>query len=103
MHELCGWRSAALKAARAQIEEMQAEHGTSADIALLWYTAMDDWASLPGREPVTWRPQCSVLAAIYGEYSQARLVAFDGPAYSAWLGKRRDTEAQRAAWAAELA
>jgi hypothetical protein len=69
--------------------------------APLWYQSLDYWVTLPGREPVQWRPQCSVVAELAARHG-ARLVTFDGPAYAAWLGRRKDSEAMRGAWAAEL-
>ena len=71
-------------------------------LALCWYASLDDWASLPGREPILWRPHCSVLAEIVGEHDTARLVPFDGPAYRTWLASRTDSEKMRGAWAGEL-
>lgn len=102
VRELCGWRRHALTAARDQIEAMMRAHGAG-ELALVWYGSLDDWASLPGREPVTWRPQCSVLATLSGEYSHARLVLFDAPAYARWLAGRDDSETMRGQWAAETA
>jgi hypothetical protein len=98
---LCTWRAQALATAEKQIAELQARHGPAAQVALLWYQSLDDWATLPGREPVQWRPQCSVVAELAARHN-ARLVTFDGPAYAAWLGRRKDSEAMRGAWAAEL-
>ncbi|MBI4997869.1 MAG: DUF1870 family protein [Rhodocyclales bacterium] len=99
VQRLCAWRAQAIATAEASIRELQAHHGTQAESVLVWYQTLDDWATLPGREPLLWRPQCSVIAELAARFS-ARLVAFAGPAYSAWLGKRKDSEALRGAWAA---
>lgn len=96
---LAEWRQAAIDAAVKQIST--APDGS--EIALIWYESLDDWATLPGREPVLWRPQQSVCAALLAEFpGRLRLVAFNGPAYAAWLGKREDSETRRANWAAAV-
>ena len=99
--DLVRWRAAALAAAEAQIAEMRATlpRGAAPDIRLCWYDSLDDWATLPGREPIQHRPQQSVLAALAARHG-ATLVRFDAPAYAAWLGRRADTETMRGAWAA---
>ena len=72
-----------------------------AAVALVWYDTLDDWATLPGREPAMWRPQQSVCAALLAELpGRIRLVQFDTPAYSSWLIGRTDSEAMRSQWAA---
>lgn len=96
---LCQWRALALATAEKQIAALKASHGAAASVALLWYQSLDDWASLPGREPAQWRPQCSVVAELAARHG-ARMVAFDGPAYAQWLGQRKDGEGMRASWAA---
>lgn len=99
--ELVRWREAALAAAGAQIEVMrqQLPAGASVDLALCWYDSLDDWATLPGREPIQFRPQQSVLAELAARHG-ARMVKFDAPDYARWLNGRNDTEAMRGAWAA---
>lgn len=99
IRSLCEWRAQALAAAEKQIAALQARHGPAASVALLWYQSLDDWATLPGREPAQWRPQCSVVAELAARHG-ARLVAFDGPAYAQWLGQRKDSETMRASWGA---
>lgn len=99
IRSLCAWRAQALVTAEKQIAALQARHGPAASVALLWYQSFDDWATLPGREPAQWRPQCSVVAELAARHG-VRLVAFDGPAYAQWLGQRKDSEAMRASWAA---
>lgn len=94
---LIEWRQAAIDAAVKQISAAPKE----ASIALIWYDSLDDWATLPGREPALWRPQQSVCAAVYSEFpGRLRLVRFDAPAYSAWLAGRPDSESMRGQWAA---
>lgn len=94
---LVRWRDQALAATRKQIAAMP----PGAKLALVWYNTLDDWATVEGREPEYWRPQCSVLAEVAAEFNAA-LIRFDAPAYRAWLGNRKDTEAMRGAWAASL-
>ena len=99
--DLCQWRAQALATAEKKIAEIQGRHGPAASVALLWYQSLDDWATLPGREPAQWRPQCSVVAELVARHD-AQLVAFDGPAYRQWLGHRKDSEQLRGAWAASI-
>lgn len=97
--KLAEWRQSAIDATVKQIST--APDGTT--IALIWYESLDDWATIPGREPVLWRPQQSVCAALLAEFpGRLRLVALDGPAYAAWLGKQKDSETMRANWAATV-
>lgn len=100
IERLCAWRAQAIATADAQIAQLQASYGQSAGTVLVWYQTLDDWATLPGRELLLWRPQCSVVADLAARRG-AQLVTFDGPAYAKWLGKRQDSEAMRGAWAAE--
>lgn len=101
MGELMHWRDRALATAESQIRELRARlpRNAAADIRLCWYDSIDDWATLPGREPIQFRPQQSVLAELAARHGAA-LVRFDAPAYAAWLGKREDNEGARGAWAA---
>ena len=101
VRHLCAWRTQAIAAAEITVTDLQARHGPAADVALVWYQTIDDWATLPDREALLWRPHCSVIADLADRH-QARLVAFDGPAYAVWLGKRKDGEAVRGAWAATI-
>lgn len=101
IRRLCAWRAQAIASADAAVTSMQAHHGAPAEVVLVWYQSLDAWASLAGREPLQWRPQCSVVADVAARHS-ARLVTFDGPAYAAWLGRRKDSEAMRSEWAASL-
>ncbi len=96
---LIEWRQAAIDATVKQISAAPKE----ASIALIWYDSLDDWATLPGREPALWRPQQSVCAAVLAEFpGRLRLVRFDAPAYSAWLTGRQDSETMRGQWAATV-
>lgn len=96
---LAVWRDSAIYAARHQVQDAPAE----AVVALIWYATLDDWASLPGREPALWRPQQSAVAALSAELSGlVVLVPFDGLAYAAWLAGRPDNETARSQWAAEM-
>lgn len=98
--EMVRWREAALAAAESQIAALRRmPAGAAAAIALCWYDSLDDWATLPGREPIQFRPQQSVLAELAARHG-ARMVKFDAPDYARWLGRRMDTEAMRGAWAA---
>ncbi len=97
---LAEWRQAAISAAVKQISSMPDE----THIALVWYESLDDWATLPGREPVLWRPQQAVCAALLAEFpGRVSLVRFDGVSYSEWLNRREDSEMMRSAWAASAA
>lgn len=97
MLKLCAWRERALDALRGAISDGKEAHGEM-DIVLVWYYTLDDWASLAGREPALWRPQCSVIAEAVA--LGAHLVKFDSAHYAQWLGKRKDSEQMRGAWAA---
>lgn len=97
MTNLIEWRQAAIDATVKQISAAPKE----ASIALIWYDSLDDWTTLPGREPALWRPQQSVCAAVFAEFpGRMRLVRFDPLAYSAWLDGRQDSETMRAQWSA---
>jgi len=95
---LTEWRQSAIDAAVKQITSAPPD----AEIALIWYDTIDDWATLPAREPVLWRPQQSVCASLLAEFpGRLSLVQFNVPAYAAWLGKKTDNETARSAWAAQ--
>lgn len=98
MLSLCAWRDQALAEMEGAISDAQADHA-ELDLVMVWYETLDDWATLDGREPVLWRPQCSVVAEAVA--MGARLVEFDSVSYTKWLGKRLDSEQMRGAWAAE--
>jgi hypothetical protein len=101
MVQLVEWRAQALQTARAAIQDAQAAHGEPIGIALVWYSRVEDWMSLAGREPWLWRPHCSVMAELVATEPLADLAAFDGPAYAHWLAGRPDDEQMRSAWAAQ--
>ena len=97
MTMLADWRQSALDAAVRQVGAAPA----GAAVALVWYSALEDWLSMAGREPVFWRPQQSAAAALSAEFpGRVQLVLFDAPAYAAWLAGRADDETARSAWAA---
>ncbi len=97
MLDLLTWRQAAIDVAVKQVSAAP----TGASLSLIWYESLDDWATLPGREPTLWRPQQSACAAVFSMFpGRLRLVRFDGPAYSAWLAGREDSETMRGQWAA---
>lgn len=97
---LAAWRETALAGALAAIREQTGKRGQPAGVDVIWYEHIDDWITLPGREPILFRPQQSVCAALAAAVPTVRLVVFDGPAYADWLAGREDGEAMRAAWAA---
>lgn len=99
VNALCAWRAKAIASAESTLSERKRKHGHDADFVLIWYQTLDDWLTLSDREPILWRPQCSVVAELAAR-SGSRLVAFDSNAYAAWLENRKDSEAMRAAWAA---
>jgi len=97
--ELAQWREAAIESSARQIGEAPPD----AQLAIVWYDTLDDWATLPNREPAFWRPQQSVCASLLAKFpSRLRLVRFDTPAYAAWLAGRQDSESMRGAWAATV-
>lgn len=64
---------------------------------------MDDWATLPNRKQVLWRPQQSVCAALLSGFAERlNLVRFDLPGYAQWLNGRQDGESMRGQWAATV-
>ncbi len=68
------------------------------DISVIWYATLDDWLTLNERDPVMWRPQCSV--AVEAVFFGAHLVKFDSLTYARWLRGRVDSEVLRGEWAA---
>lgn len=99
MMDLCKWRAQALEAMRGAITDGQADHH-ELDLVMVWYDTLEGWATLDGREPVLWRPQCSVVAESVA--MGGRLVEFDSVSYAKWLAKRKDSEQMRGAWAASI-
>jgi hypothetical protein len=98
MFELCSWRGEALAGLHGAISHAHGTHGDELDVVLLWHESLDDWLTLDGRDPILWRPQCSVVAEAVA--LGARLVQFDSMSYAKWLGKRKDSEQMRSQWAA---
>ena len=97
LQHLYAWQEKAIVAGSAQI----AKAPQGSDLALIWYGSADDWTSMPDRAPMYWRPHCSAAAQLAARHG-AQLVAFDAPAYAAWLGQRTDTETKRGEWAAGI-
>lgn len=96
---LLNWRQSAIDVAVGRISDSP----ENVEVALIWYDSLDDWATLPGREPVMWRPQQSVCAALQAEFpGRLQLVRFDVPAYTEWLADRADGESMRGEWAATV-
>lgn len=96
---LCAWRATAFESSSTQIAALRNRHGAPSDIVLVWYQTLDDWTSMDVREPLLWRPQCSVVAELAARLG-ARLVCFDAPGYARWLGQKKDSEIMRSKWAA---
>ena len=94
------WRVAALDAATKQIELLFRQHGKHQRVALIEYLSLADWMSLPTRDPLLWRPQCSVVKVLAKD-RRVKLVKFDISDFSAWLAGRVDGEDMRSLWAAE--
>lgn len=97
--DLARWRAASIEASARQIVEAP----TDAQLALVWYDRLDDWATLPNREPAFWRPQQSVCASLLEKFhGRLRLVRFNALDYAVWLNGRQDSESMRGAWAATV-
>ena len=100
MKELNEWRSLALDATADNIRiQMREKGGAPKAIFVIWYDTLDDWMTLPKRDPVMWRLQQSVCAALLGTFDTVKLVRFDMANYQNWLSGREDSEALRAEWA----
>ena len=97
--ELADWRSTALAATADTIRQQIKDKGVPEAVFIIWYESLDDWKSLPNRDPLMWRLQQAVCAALVAMFSTVRLVAFDAAAYAAWLADREDAESMRAQWA----
>jgi len=97
--ELVDWRSTALAATADTIRQQIKDKGVPEAVFIIWYENLVDWESLPNRNPMMWRLQQAVCAALVGMFSTIRLVPFDATAYAAWLAGRDDTESMRAQWA----
>lgn len=98
--ELVDWRATALAATADAIrQQIKDKGGIPEAVFIIWYDSLDDWKSLPNRDPLMWRIQQAVCAALAGMFSTVCLVRFDAAAYAAWLTGRDDTESMRAQWA----
>ena len=97
--ELVDWRSTALAATADTIRQQIKDKGVPEAVFIIWYESLDDWKSLPNRDPAMWRLQQTVCAALAGMFSTVCLISFDAAAYAAWLADREDTESMRAQWA----
>jgi hypothetical protein len=97
--ELVDWRATALAATADTIRQQIKDKGIPEAVFIIWYENQDDWKSLPNRDPLMWRLQQAVCAALAGMFSTVCLVPFDAAAYTAWLTDREDTESMRAQWA----
>ena len=101
--ELNDWRADVLAATADNIRiQITEKSGQPDSIFVIWYDTLEDWLSLPDRDPVMWHLQQSVCAGLKGMYSIVKLVRFDATAYRAWLGGREDGEALRAEWASTV-
>lgn len=101
--ELIRWREEKLSTAEQTFSRFRTVLPQEYELempVLVWYPTLDDWMTLPGREPMMWRPRCSVIAQLCAHYN-AVVVPFNGPAYAAWLAGRPDGETMRGIWAAE--
>lgn len=101
--ELVDWRSTALAATADTIRQQIKDKGVPESVFIIWYENLEDWESLPNREPVMWRLQQAVCAALAGMFSTVCLVPFNSAAYSVWLDGREDSEPMRAQWASSTA
>lgn len=100
MNELNAWRALALDATADNIRiQMREKSGTPEAIFVIWYDTLEDWMTLPKRDPVMWRLQQAVCAALLGMFDIVRLVRFDPANYHTWRADREDTETLRAEWA----
>jgi hypothetical protein len=103
MKELSDWRSDALAATAENIRiQITEKSGVPDSVFVIWYDTLEDWLSLPNREPVMWRLQQSVCASLMSMFSILRLVRFDPIAYHAWRDDREDAESLRAEWASTV-
>lgn len=104
MSLLVAWRDQAISAGVESCKKMIESLPKGAEyepISIVTYGSADDWMTLPDREPILWKPHCSVVAEIVAKVD-GRAVLFDAPAYAKWLGKRKDSESMRSAWAASI-
>lgn len=100
---LAAWRAHAVEQTLALIRDRSAElagGAAPASLVLIWYATLDDWITLPDREPQFWRPHCSVVAEVAAAHPDiVGIITFNAVSYAAWLGHRKDTADLRALWA----
>lgn len=100
---LVDWRKNAILRGNEALKQMLESLPKGAPIepiSIISYASVEDWMTLPDREPVFWKPHCSATAELVASMA-GRSIIFDAPAYRAWLGDRQDSESMRGAWAAE--
>lgn len=103
IRELSNWRVEALAATTDNIRiQITEKAGLPDSIFVIWYDTLEDWLSLPNRDPIMWRLQQSVCASLLGVFDIVKLVRFDANAYRQWRGSREDTESLRAEWASTI-
>ena len=93
---LCEWRNAEIHLRTSAVYEMPDEQ----ELVLVWHSTLDDWISMPDRDPELWRPECSIAAELCAVFD-ATLIEFDLSAYKTWLKNSKDSEEMRKKWAAE--
>lgn len=99
IQQLVSWRMTALQTASDAITDGMANAPENTEPPrLIWYNTVEDWMTMPDREPVLWRPHCSVIAELCARH-HAIAVPFNAPNYSRWLAGRKDSEAMRGQWA----
>jgi len=104
MQSLLAWRAKAIYESHQAIDHMRSlvpPEARDTPVALVWYASMDDWCSLPDREPIMWRPQQAVVSELIAS-ANCFAVQFDLPAYATWLAGRADNEQMRSQWAASI-
>ncbi|MDO8729446.1 MAG: DUF1870 family protein [bacterium] len=98
------WRKKAIETVELALGDMLAHIPADQPVeplTIIVYGSVEDWMTLPDREPVMWKPHCSAVANLCASFA-ARSIVFDAPAYARWLGKRKDNETMRGQWAASV-
>jgi hypothetical protein len=101
---LINWRKQAIERSTLALKDMFANvpEGVAVEpISIITYASVEDWMTLPNREPVFWKPHCSVTAELVASMT-GRLVIFDVSAYREWLGMRQDNESMPSARTASV-
>lgn len=102
---LITWRKQAIQTGALALKDMldSVPEGAPVEpISIISYGSIEDWMTMPDREPVFWKPHCSATAELVASMA-GRSVVFNAPAYRSWLGNRQDNETMRGVWAAEQA